>query len=29
MLRAGDVIYIPAGHYIAGDGEVIEGDRLG
>ena len=24
-LRAGDVIYIPAGHYIAGDGEVIEG----
>ena len=25
MLRAGDVIYIAAGHYIAGDGEVIEG----
>ncbi|HKD60810.1 MAG TPA: potassium-transporting ATPase subunit KdpB [Terracidiphilus sp.] len=25
MLRAGDVIYVPAGHYIAGDGEVIEG----
>jgi potassium-transporting ATPase ATP-binding subunit len=24
-LRSGDVIYIPAGHYIAGDGEVIEG----
>ena len=24
-LRAGDVIYILAGHYIAGDGEVIEG----
>jgi K+-transporting ATPase ATPase B chain len=24
-LRAGDVIYIEAGHYIAGDGEVIEG----
>jgi K+-transporting ATPase ATPase B chain len=24
-LRAGDVIYVPAGHYIAGDGEVIEG----
>ena len=25
MLRSGDVIYVPAGHYIAGDGEVIEG----
>ena len=25
LLRAGDVIYIAAGHYIAGDGEVIEG----
>ena len=25
LLRAGDVIYVPAGHYIAGDGEVIEG----
>jgi potassium-transporting ATPase ATP-binding subunit len=25
MLRAGDVIYVEAGHYIAGDGEVIEG----
>src|SRR5579859_5169907 len=25
MLRAGDVIYVPAGQYIAGDGEVIEG----
>ncbi|HEX7728093.1 MAG TPA: potassium-transporting ATPase subunit KdpB [Terracidiphilus sp.] len=25
QLRAGDVIYIAAGHYIAGDGEVIEG----
>jgi K+-transporting ATPase ATPase B chain len=25
LLRAGDVIYIEAGHYIAGDGEVIEG----
>jgi K+-transporting ATPase ATPase B chain len=24
-LRAGDVIYVPAGQYIAGDGEVIEG----
>jgi potassium-transporting ATPase ATP-binding subunit len=24
-LRAGDVIYVPAGSYIAGDGEVIEG----
>ena len=24
-LRAGDVIYVAAGHYIAGDGEVIEG----
>jgi len=24
-LRAGDVIYVEAGHYIAGDGEVIEG----
>ncbi len=24
-LRAGDVIFIEAGHYIAGDGEVIEG----
>ena len=25
LLRAGDVIYVEAGHYIAGDGEVIEG----
>jgi K+-transporting ATPase ATPase B chain len=25
QLRAGEVIYIPAGHYIAGDGDVIEG----
>src|SRR5579859_897272 len=25
MLRAGDVIYVAAGQYIAGDGEVIEG----
>ena len=25
MLRAGDIIYVLAGHYIAGDGEVIEG----
>jgi potassium-transporting ATPase ATP-binding subunit len=25
LLRAGDVIYVPAGMYIAGDGEVIEG----
>ena len=25
QLRAGDTIYVPAGHYIAGDGEVIEG----
>src|SRR4051812_47760522 len=25
QLRAGDIIYIEAGHYIAGDGEVIEG----
>jgi len=25
QLRAGDIIYVPAGHYIAGDGEVIEG----
>ncbi len=25
LLRAGDVIYVPAGNYIAGDGEVIEG----
>ena len=25
QLRAGDVIYVEAGHYIAGDGEVIEG----
>jgi K+-transporting ATPase ATPase B chain len=25
LLRAGDVIYVPAGRYIAGDGEVIEG----
>jgi K+-transporting ATPase ATPase B chain len=25
MLRAGDIIYVEAGHYIAGDGEVIEG----
>jgi K+-transporting ATPase ATPase B chain len=24
-LRIGDVIYVPAGHYIAGDGEVVEG----
>jgi len=24
-LRAGDLIYVEAGHYIAGDGEVIEG----
>ena len=24
-LRAGDIIYVEAGHYIAGDGEVIEG----
>jgi len=24
-LRAGDVIYVEAGHYIAGDGEVMEG----
>ncbi|MGC9224388.1 MAG: potassium-transporting ATPase subunit KdpB [Terracidiphilus sp.] len=24
-LRAGDMIYVEAGHYIAGDGEVIEG----
>jgi potassium-transporting ATPase ATP-binding subunit len=24
-LRSGDVIYVEAGHYIAGDGEVIEG----
>ena len=24
-LRAGDMIYVAAGHYIAGDGEVIEG----
>ncbi|MFZ0338804.1 MAG: potassium-transporting ATPase subunit KdpB [Terracidiphilus sp.] len=24
-LRAGDIIYVAAGHYIAGDGEVIEG----
>jgi len=25
LLRAGDLIYVEAGHYIAGDGEVIEG----
>ena len=25
MLRAGDIIHVVAGHYIAGDGEVIEG----
>ena len=25
QLRAGDIIYVEAGHYIAGDGEVIEG----
>jgi K+-transporting ATPase ATPase B chain len=25
LLRAGDVIYVEAGHFIAGDGEVIEG----
>ena len=25
LLRAGDIIYVEAGHYIAGDGEVIEG----
>jgi K+-transporting ATPase ATPase B chain len=25
LLRAGDVIYVAANHYIAGDGEVIEG----
>src|ERR1700733_6838720 len=25
LLRAGDVIYVEANHYIAGDGEVIEG----
>jgi len=25
QLRAGDVIYVPAAHYIPGDGEVIEG----
>jgi K+-transporting ATPase ATPase B chain len=25
LLRSGDVIYVKAGHYIAGDGEVIEG----
>ena len=25
LLRSGDVIYVPAGKYIAGDGEVIEG----
>src|SRR6202166_3828084 len=25
LLRAGDIIYVPAGKYIAGDGEVIEG----
>src|SRR5271155_5637750 len=25
LLRAGDLIYIEAGHFIAGDGEVIEG----
>src|SRR5579862_6281429 len=25
QLRSGDIIYVEAGHYIAGDGEVIEG----
>src|SRR5664279_287881 len=25
LLRSGDLIYVPAGRYIAGDGEVIEG----
>src|SRR6516225_7431624 len=25
QLRAGDILYVAAGHYIAGDGEVIEG----
>jgi K+-transporting ATPase ATPase B chain len=25
LLRVGDIIYVPAGDYIAGDGEVIEG----
>jgi K+-transporting ATPase ATPase B chain len=25
LLRSGDVIYVAANHYIAGDGEVIEG----
>jgi potassium-transporting ATPase ATP-binding subunit len=25
LLRAGDIIYVEAGHYIAGDGEVLEG----
>ena len=25
QLRAGELIYVPAGHYIAGDGEVTEG----
>jgi K+-transporting ATPase ATPase B chain len=25
LLRAGDIIYVEANHYIAGDGEVIEG----
>jgi potassium-transporting ATPase ATP-binding subunit len=25
QLRAGDIIYVPAGNYIAGDGEVIDG----
>jgi len=25
LLRAGDVIYVEAGHFIAGDGEVVEG----
>ena len=25
LLRAGDIIYVECGHYIAGDGEVIEG----
>jgi K+-transporting ATPase ATPase B chain len=25
LLRAGDIIFVEAGHYIAGDGEVIEG----
>src|ERR1700735_2442290 len=29
LLRAGDVIYVEANHYIAGDGEVIEGVASG